>query len=217
MLYFLDTGKKGCIKKTNGCIKKDQFDWLRNESKTYQEKYKKDNPIPAIEFHHIPSVELLDFYNDPKANCHFSYKDEHVCCSYNELNFTSIIEETGIKASFNGHDHKNMIECEKLNYTIGYVPKIGDCSYGDPRGYRVIKLTTDPKKEFPNYRVLYRSEHLVMWTHLFDTNGKDLSDSIENYPRTNTDTNCSDGVVGEKAEQNRFAEEMIKKRDYKNL
>ena len=54
-------------------------------------------------------------------------------------------------------DHKNMFECEMNNYTIGYSPKLGACSYGfnllfllfifsSPQGYRVIKLSTNPNK-----------------------------------------------------------------------
>ncbi|KAJ6236490.1 hypothetical protein M0813_27877 [Anaeramoeba flamelloides] len=126
VLYFLDSGDKGCMGHDGwGCVYPDQIEWFTEVSSEFSKKYPKHMGIVLF---HIPVPETLEFWH---TNVSYGLKHESDGCpTYNTGLYQAMVDNGNIKLVLNGHDHKN----DYCTRSVATAPDLWLC-YGRKTGY----------------------------------------------------------------------------------
>ncbi len=176
-LLFIDSGSSNPDKEVGGYdyVHEDQVEWIRSTA----EELKAENGgeyVPAILFQHIIMPEVYEilypklpfnigkdytvngttYFPVPFFSRHTGVILEPCSPSFNSVGEFDACVETGVFATFHGHDHVNDFTTNYKGIDIVNIPTVGYQAYSDAisRGVGLITLDENDLTNF-DYKTLY--------------------------------------------------------------
>lgn len=176
-LWFIDSGSSNPDKEVGGYdyVHEDQVKWIKDTA----DKLKAENGgeyIPSMLFQHIIMPEVYEilypklpftigedytingttYFPVPFFSRHTGIILEPCSPSYNSVGQFDVCAETGVVATFHGHDHVNDFTTNYKGVHIVNIPTVGGQAYSDAisRGVGLITLDEKDLSDF-EYKTMY--------------------------------------------------------------
>lgn len=176
-LWFIDSGSSNPDKEVGGYdyVREDQVKWMKDTA----EKLKAENGgeyVPSMLFQHIIMPEVYEilypklpfnigkdytingttYFPVPFFSRHTGVILEPCSPSFNSAGQFDVCVETGVIATFHGHDHVNDFTTNYKGVHIVNIPTVGGQAYSDAisRGVGLITLDESDLTDF-EYKTMY--------------------------------------------------------------